>query len=242
VGRFEVALLAVALVGAGCTDRALEKRVSDLEARVAELEQPPGNAPPAPTAPSPDEVAAGNLLRDAQLAMDNGDFDTAKAKLAELLDKYPTSRAAKMAERTRQEVDVVGKDAAPLRVEHWFQGTEADAKGGKAQLLVFWEVWCPHCRREVPGLVDTYAKFHPKGLSIVGLTKQTRDVTDQQVSDFINENHLNFPIAKEKDGAMSTAYGVEGIPAAAIVKNGKVVWRGNPGKLTDAVLEGFLGS
>jgi hypothetical protein len=35
---------------------------------------------------------------------------------------------------------------------------------------------------------------------------------------------------------MSNAYAVTGIPAAAVVKGGKVVWRGHPAQLTDEVL------
>jgi peroxiredoxin len=241
--RFLVVLLAGSLFG--CGDPELEKRVADLEARVAELEKKPGTVGTpgaAPAANSPDEQAAGSLLREASVAMENGDFDTAKTKIAELTDKYPTSRAAKAATRVKAELDVVGKPEAPLTVEKWFQGSEADLKGGKAELLVFWEVWCPHCRREVPELVETYTKFQPQGLRVVGLTKMTRDVTEDQVTSFIKENNLPFPIAKEQGTAMSDAYGVSGIPAAAIVKDGKVVWRGNPARLTDSLLQGILGS
>jgi peroxiredoxin len=238
-------LLVGMLWSAGCSDPELEKRVSDLETKVAELQKKGGlvGAPGvAPTANSEEERAAGALLKDATAALEKGDFDTAKAKVGELVEKYPSTRAAKAAGRIRDELAVVGNAEVPLQVERWYQGSEADVAKGKAKLYVFWEVWCPHCRREVPRLADTYNKYHPQGLAMVGLTKQTRDVSDQQVTDFITENKLPYPIAKEEGDAMSKAYGVQGIPAAAIVKDGKVVWRGHPGKLTDEMIQNFLGS
>ena len=39
---------------------------------------------------------------------------------------------------------------------------------------------------------------------------------------------------------MSAAYAVSGIPAAALVKEGKVIWRGHPARLTDELLEQLL--
>jgi thiol-disulfide isomerase/thioredoxin len=245
VKRNLVVLLAGSLWAAACADPELEKRVSDLEQKVAEMDKRGGatGAPGvAPTANPEEEQKAGALLKDITAATDKGDIETAKAKLAELTEKYPATRAAKSAARMKDEMAVVGAAEAPMQVEKWFQGTEADVSTGKAKLLVFWEVWCPHCRREVPKLAETYNKYHSQGLDVVGLTKMTRDITEQQVNDFIAENKVTYPIAKEQGDAMSKAYGVQGIPAAAIVKDGKVVWRGHPAKLTDEMIQNFIGS
>lgn len=231
---------------AGCSDPDQEKRIADLEARVEAIEKRPGAtgaaapAGAAVAANAEEEQAAANLLKEATDAMEKMQYDAAKAKVAELKEKYASTRAAKAAVRLEDELGVIGKPEAPLQVEKWYAGSESDTKSGKATLYVFWEVWCPHCRREVPKLVETYTKYHPQGLNIVGLTKQSRDVTDQQVTDFIAENKLNYAIAKEQGDSMSTAYGVRGIPAAAVVKDGKVVWRGHPAKLTDDMIKSWL--
>jgi len=42
-------------------------------------------------------------------------------------------------------------------MDKWFQG-KADLSGDKATLLVFWEVWCPHCKKELPRLAEEEAK------------------------------------------------------------------------------------
>jgi thiol-disulfide isomerase/thioredoxin len=111
---------------------------------------------------------------------------------------------------------------------------------GKATLVVFWEVWCPHCRREVPNLQATYEKYNSKGLTVVGVTKITKSSTEEKVTEFIAENKLTYPIAKET-GTLSSRFGVRGIPAAAVVKDGKVVWRGHPARLSEDMYESWLG-
>jgi hypothetical protein len=91
----------------------------------------------------------------------------------------------------------------------------------------------------VPKLNEV-GKAHPD-LNIVALTKQTRNITDDQVNEFIKTNALDFPVGKE-DGSMSAHFAVSGIPAAAVVKDGKVIWRGHPARLDDAAINKLLGS
>ena len=47
-------------------------------------------------------------------------------------------------------------------------------------------------------------------------------------------------MAKEDGQKMSDRFGVKGIPAAAVVKNGKVVWRGHPARIKDEMIDGWL--
>ncbi len=214
---------------------ALEQRIAALEAARA-----PGAAPPAPTPSSEEESAAGRLLAEATEAAASMDVETARAKLAELRRGYGATRAARAAQRLASELEILGKPEAPLEVEKWFQGSAADVEGGKATLYVFWEYWCPHCKREVPKLSETYDRFKPQGLSVVGLTKQTRNVTEAQVREFIASQDVRYPIAKEDGDTLSQHYGIRGIPAAAVVKDGEVVWRGHPARLTDGMIIGWL--
>lgn len=242
--RSVLAFLIGSVALSACADPALQQKVADLEAKVAALEaRPAGPAGPpgAPAGNAEDEGPAAELLKDATKANESGDYDTAKAKLAELKEKYPATRAAKAAARLESELEIIGKAAGTMQVEKWFQGNVGSLDDG-VTLLVFWEVWCPHCKREVPKLGETYNKFSSKGLKMVGLTKQTRDITEEQVTSFLSENKVVYPIAKEQGDAMSQNFGVRGIPAAAVVKDGKVVWRGHPARLTDAMIEDWLGT
>lgn len=244
--RTLIAAVAGCLLIAGCQDPEAAKKIEALEARVQQLEQQAaagggakGKAPGQPAATGPEEQAAAELLKEASKLAEEMKYDDAKGKLAELKEKYPQTRAARAATRLDSELAIIGKPQADLQVEKWYKG-QATAGDGKAQLLVFWEVWCPHCKREVPKISGTYDKFKDRGLSVVGLTKQTRGITDDQVSAFVEENKVSYPIAKEAGDAMSQHYGVRGIPAAAVVKDGKVVWRGHPARLSDEMIESWL--
>lgn len=239
--RSVMAFLIGSIALSGCADPTLQQKVADLEKKVAELEARPA-APAVPgAANAEEESAAAELLKAATKANESGDYDEAKAKIKELKDKYGATRAAKAAARLESELEIIGKDAGKMQVEKFFQGDLASLDDGTT-LLVFWEVWCPHCKREVPKLTETYDKFNSKGLKMVGLTKLTRDITEEQVISFLAENKVTYPIAKEQGDAMSQNFGVRGIPAAAVVKDGKVVWRGHPARLTDSMIEGWLGS
>jgi hypothetical protein len=41
---------------------------------------------------------------------------------------------------------------------------------------------------------------------------------------------------------MSRRFAVSGVPAAAVIKDGKIVWRGHPSRLNDAFFKKWLGS
>jgi len=238
---------------AACGDPALESRVANLETRVKTLETAQGAggavktqptaAPTAQAQPDendPREIAANDLFRQANELDEAGDYDGAKAKLADLDQQYGDTRAAKRAERLKSELAVIGMDAGDLKIDHWYQH-QTSFDDGKATLVVFWETWCPHCQHEVPKLEDTWTKYQGKGLNIIALTKVTRTSSDDKVDQFIKDNNLTFPVAKEdSQGSMSQRFGVQGIPAAAVIKNGKVVWRGHPARLNDDLIAGWL--
>jgi thiol-disulfide isomerase/thioredoxin len=233
-----MALLSLgALLFAGCgTDPETAQKIADLEAKLEELEKKvatggPRGAPGAPAQPpanSEEEQAAAAILKEANGHFEAMEYDQAKAKIAELETKYGATRAARAAKRIKDELDVIGKDAGELAVEKWFQG-EASLANGEATLLVFWEVWCPHCKREVPKMEATFQKY-----------KMTRNITEDQVNDFLKENGVSYPVAKEAGMSMSEHFGVKGIPAAAVVKDGKIVWRGHPARLNDQMIEGWI--
>jgi thiol-disulfide isomerase/thioredoxin len=230
---------------------ATQDEVKKLEDRIAQLEKQQQAAPSVERGKGPagaaqaagdpvKEEAARALYSQIQEMVGKGDFDGAKAKMSELTAQYSDTTTARRAASLNDELAVVGKEApSELKVSKWFQGEgDVDLRKG-ATLLVFWEVWCPHCKREVPKLEETYAKYKGKGFQVVGLTKVTKSATDEKVQEFMTESKVDYPIAKET-GEMSDYFAVRGIPAAAVVKDGKVVWRGHPARLTDEMINGWL--
>jgi thiol-disulfide isomerase/thioredoxin len=236
------ALFLVALSGCATQDQ-----VKKLEERIAEVEKKQAAAPAARQGQNPmqgsgdpaKEEAARNLYTQIQEMVGKGDIEGAKKKMVELTANYGDTTTAKRAQSLNAELSVVGK-AAPtdLKVEKWYQGQSEVHIDQGPTLVVFWEVWCPHCKREVPKLEATYEKYKGK-LQVVGLTKITKSSTEEKVQEFITEQKVSYPMAKET-GEMSDYFAVSGIPAAAVIKDGKVVWRGHPGRLTDDMINAWL--
>lgn len=98
---------------------------------------------------------------------------------------------------------------------------------GKIVLIDFWASWCGPCRREMPRLVEAYAKYKDKGFEIVGVSFdrdgeswkkgiEQLDITWPQMSD------LKY---WESEGA--TQYAIRSIPHVVLLdKDGTIVSRG----------------
>lgn len=150
----------------------------------------------------------------------------------------PAPPVAKEAPRPDPSQEVVGREAGELAVKRWVQGSAAMGDGD-ATLLVFFEAWCPHCKKELPRSQAVYDELHGEGLSVVGLTQRNRGVTEDQLDALLADKGVEFPVG-EIDPALARHFAVRGIPAAALVKDGVVVWRGHPARLTQEQLRGYL--
>jgi thiol-disulfide isomerase/thioredoxin len=217
--------------------KALEEKVASLEEKIESVAKSGGKAKPKDEKA---EKAAAALYEAIGKAVRDGDTAGAKTKLAEMKKKYSSTTAYRRARKIERELEVIGKAAPPsLDVEKWYTAEATiDFASDKPTLLVFWEIWCPHCRREVPKMQATWDKYKGK-IQMVGLTKITRSATEEKVTEFLKENKVSYPTAKE-NGDLSKHFNVSGIPAAAVVKGGKIVWRGHPGRLSDEMIEGWL--
>jgi thiol-disulfide isomerase/thioredoxin len=213
----------------------LEARVAELEARVEAMAQERDAEEPDAAMSNADAMA---LMERAMAAQQEGDRASAIALFQRVIDGQPRNGAAGLAERELKKLEVLGKSVRDLGVDDWIQGEGALSEEA-ATLLVFWEVWCPHCRRELPKLQATADTWGPRGLRILGLTRLSRGKTKDDVLAFVGEHGIAFPIGHES-GALSTSLAVSGVPAAAMVIGGEVVWRGHPAELDDDLFEAWL--
>ena len=161
-----------------------------------------------------------------------------KAQLVALGKQFPEVQKESAFTNMVAEILVIGKEAGQLQVERWFQGS-AGFDDAIATLVVFWESWCPHCQDDMPRIQQFYDNYLQQGLSVIGLTRVSETATVTSVIGFIAERDLTFPIAKVDD-ATADHFGVVAVPAAIIVKNGRVLWRGKPELLTDQTIKRAL--
>ena len=182
------------------------------------------------------------LSNVARSAMGEGDNETAVRLYQRLVDDFPRDRLARTARTQLESLRLMGEEAPLLEIDEWLgddMGQISDYRG-KVVMLVFWATWCPHCRSEMPGLEELWQSHKRDDFVMIAVTRNSRGQTTDKVREYASENGLTMPIAIDP-GATSRAFGVSGIPAAAVVgKDGKVVWRNHPGQMTESVLAQWL--
>lgn len=218
---------------------ALQTQIRNLSRQISGLQQQakPAAAPAQPSAA--DEQAAAKLYEEIVDLSSVGKADEARARFKELSTKYGNTRTARRAQSLERELALMGSEApTDYSITKWLQG-EVSLPPDKPTLLVFWELWCPHCRREAPKMQQIYEKYGERGLQVIGMTRLSRDTTEDKVMSFLQEQKISYPNA-QVEYEVNRAFDVRGIPAAALVKDGKIIWRGHPARLTDEALDKLL--
>ncbi len=214
---------------------------ADLDARIKELEGKLQTCETQLAKSGTMEIEARDALQVIRQLVSESKFDEARVKMTEFKAKYNKTRYVTSAANIDMELQVLGKDAPKeWGIQKWFQGEkDVDLSSKKTTLLVFWESWCGYCQKELPNLQKVWDANKDKGFQMVALTRITKSATEDSVTKFITEKQLTYPVAKI-DGAVSGFFNVSGIPAAAVLKGGKVVWRGNPVALSEEMIQRWL--
>jgi thiol-disulfide isomerase/thioredoxin len=91
---------------------------------------------------------------------------------------------------------------------------------GKVVIVNFWATWCPPCREEMPALDRFYARFHGRGVELVGISAdKTRD--RDAVAKALQAVH--YPAALLAD-AGTNGFGKPGVlPVTYIIDAGGIV-------------------
>ncbi len=238
-----IALLAVGLAAAACAPSSVEEDVAALSERIETLEKQVQTLQSSGGSTANLEAEAKAAYANVTQLVAAGKYDDAKKQFRSYGTKFAGTPTGRRLQSLGSELAVIGKDCPPnWGIEKWYQGQNAiDLDGGATTVLVFWETWCPHCRREVPKLQEMYDKFKGDGLQLIGLTRLNRKQPESEVTDLIAQNNVSYPMAKE-NGALAKYFAVAGIPAAAVVKDGKIVWRGHPSRITDGMIQNWLAS
>ncbi len=121
-----------------------------------------------------------------------------------------------------------------------FDGNAVDLLSeDSSTIVVFLAHWCPHCRREVPVLVDELGGSLPDGVRLIGVATATRDTeANYPPSAWLDSEDWPFDVLVDsKDFEAAAAYGVNSFPAFAVVgPDGALLARGS-GELSAEALQ-----
>jgi peroxiredoxin len=92
---------------------------------------------------------------------------------------------------------------------------------GKIVLLDFWATWCPPCRRGIPDLISLQEDFK-NNLVVIGISTD-RD-TKGNVSEFMQQQGINYTVAYADEEISESYGGINAIPTSFVIdKNGTIV-------------------
>jgi peroxiredoxin len=119
----------------------------------------------------------------------------------------------------------VGKPAPDFTLEG-LKGSEVrlGQLRGKVVALVFWASWCPHCKKEIPELNRLEKDLKGKGLEVLAVSFKE---SPEKLKPFAEKNGITYRVLLDRDGAVSSAYGIVGLPSLVIVdRDGTVRFSG----------------
>lgn len=152
-----------------------------------------------------------------------------------LLDGDEAGALKKLEELTKSDIPVMAEAAKarlesakamadlkskPLDIQFTaVDGREVDLSKmrGKVVLIDFWATWCGPCMAEVPNVVATYNKLHPKGFEIIGLSFDQEKESLVKITKDKGMTWPQFFDGKGWQNKFGQRFGIEAIPTMWLV-------------------------
>lgn len=87
---------------------------------------------------------------------------------------------------------------------------------GKPLLLHFWATWCKICKMEENSIASISEDYEV-------ITVAMKSGNDMEITAYLEEQGLSFPVVVDENGAIAERFGVHGVPTSFIIdSNGNI--------------------
>lgn len=138
-------------------------------------------------------------------------------------DLVNTSKATAVGQKF-VDFEMLTPDGKPMKLSDY-------AGKGKVVLVDFWASWCGPCRREMPNLVEAYAKYKGKDFEIVGVSFDQDSKAWQNALKKLNMTWPQMSDLKYWNSEGAKLYAVRSIPHTVLIAgDGTILARGLHGE------------
>lgn len=106
-------------------------------------------------------------------------------------------------------------------------------------ILNFWATWCPPCRAEMPEL-SAFHQSNPEAgfITVNNLPSEKAGIAG--VKRFMQGNGYRFPVLLDKDGKLTSQFGVKAFPTTLLVDAKGNVLKRHTGVVSQGLLENWI--
>ncbi len=107
---------------------------------------------------------------------------------------------------------------------------------GKVVVVNLWASWCAPCRAEMPAIDHVYQQYKSRGLEVVAINTTFQD-SEADARSFLAGLGVTFPVALDRDGAVSKRYYLQAMPSTFFVaRDGTIGDMVFGGPMTEALI------
>lgn len=138
---------------------------------------------------------------------------------------------------------LIGTEAPSFTITDWLQNKPADTNfSGKYKVLEFWATWCVPCLKAVPHLNKLQRRLAGENIVFLSVGYESAE----KVKTTLEKVSFETIVVSDQTKSIHTGLGIQymgttPIPRTVLIDDkNRIVWYGNPRKLTEKMLKRFV--